>query len=82
VLLDGWEKPIVYWEWQSKTAASNATSERPGAKGSVQRQGAPDWAVQKDSYDLYSSGIDKKWGTPDDLGSKGEVTGDGSPAKD
>lgn len=75
MFVDGWGEPIVYWEWSSKTAAATGSSESPGSKAKVQGAPVPAWATNKGSYDLFSSGVDKTWGTKDDLDAGGTEFG-------
>lgn len=69
VFLDGWGMPIVYFEWASiaKLEANAGNSDVPGGKSATVTAKVPSWAMNKSSYDLYSAGVDKKWGTEDDL---------------
>lgn len=69
VFLDGWGMPIVYFEWASIAAleSSSGDSDVPGGKTRTVNAKVPKWAMNTSSYDLYSAGVDKKWGTDDDM---------------
>lgn len=69
VILDGWGKPLIYWEWASLTrsAQQGATEEIPGRSSASSTVVVPKWAQNRGSYDIYSAGPDLVFANVDDL---------------
>jgi len=68
VFIDGWGQPIAYFEWHGPSLRANSGgSDIPGSSEATKGAPVPAWALNKGSYDLYSSGPDKVWGTEDDV---------------
>jgi prepilin-type N-terminal cleavage/methylation domain-containing protein len=69
VFLDGWGKPIIYWEWatMSQAASSAGSEDIPGSRSASSTVVVPSWAKNRGSYDIYSAGGDQIWNNENDL---------------
>lgn len=76
IFVDGLGTPIVYWEWASKTQAVTTSDPTDGFAGPPASEKELALARNRQSYDLYSAGEDKAWGTANDMNGEGKPVGD------
>lgn len=76
IFVDGFGTPIIYWEWASKTQNIGGDPTE-GIAGPPASEKEVALARNRQSYDLYSAGEDKSWGTEDDRYAKEENVEDG-----